>query len=202
MFFSKSTRNDEARWWHLPRVARVEEKKHGRNNTQVFSSDSRGFDIEQLKGTRKGVWSVVPAALQRFVALELFANTQFKSLCSTAALLWKIVLSMVICVFVLLLVSFFTISLLFRLWGTGWCAVGCILWGCSSHTPAHIHWFTIWKVDRGSAGTGIHRGCYDKHEVQVLNILYLDLEAVCSFKSWDFEHVITWTLKLRRWAGF
>lgn len=33
----------------------LEEKKHGRNNTQVLSSDSRGFDIEQLKGTRKGV---------------------------------------------------------------------------------------------------------------------------------------------------
>lgn len=25
----------------------------------------------------------------------------------------------------------------------------CILGGCSSHTPAYMCWFTVWKVDRG-----------------------------------------------------
>lgn len=93
--------------------------------------------------------------------LNSLQTLNLKASLATTALHWHIALSMVICMSLLPRVCLFTILLPFRLCCTWWCAMVMCRGICSSQAPAHICWFTIWKV--GRRGRDIHRGCWDEH---------------------------------------
>lgn len=127
------------------------------------------------------------------------ANSQLKTSSNKHTALWKTALTAVICTCIQLLVLLSVILLPFRLWCSSWYSMDSVFWG---YFPVKLQpvYVVLW------CGTQSRKGYLQGLLTRTISWVFLDFYS----RSWGnlfpkveiFEHVITWNLKLRCWAGF